>query len=406
MNSIEDGMEVYIASAFFTEFDVIDELIQRNCRIRIVVRLGFPTSPIALKHLLNNSKNIEARFYTNPSFHPKLYILGDKIIFVGSANLTKSALLTNQEIMIGLLSDDSRYEELIMLFSEYWDAAKVLTYEEVEKYEKIYKTFKSTLDSVNDFDYEVEQVLGDVNFPNIERYVPRQKKSELFLDSFLKSYQESVSAFNLIEQVYKRKSRKIDLNLIPLRLEIDSFFSFVRDRHAINDIWKEQKIGWDTNKEALLNRLIDEWMNTNWPHFEDTIVHYNYPLINKILGSKAAIELAKPEQIVDALCVAHSFYDRLRFYKGGLNTLKQEFLRNNDISRIKKTLIYLLHDESVSLPKRIADCIFDPKYKLNEFGQSNIQELVGWVNSEGKPVINGRTTKVLRYFGFNVRQIS
>ncbi|WP_180190651.1 hypothetical protein [Acinetobacter sp. YH01009] len=76
------------------------------------------------------------------------------------------------------------------------------------------------------------------------------------------------------------------------------------------------------------------------------------------------------------------------------------------ISRIKKTLIYLLHDESVSLPKRIADCIFDPKYKLNEFGQSNIQELVGWVNSEGKPVINGRTTKVLRYFGFNVRQIS
>ena len=60
MQEIHDGMDIYIASAFFTETNVIDDLIKRKCRLRIVVRLGFPTSPIALKHLLNH-KNIESK---------------------------------------------------------------------------------------------------------------------------------------------------------------------------------------------------------------------------------------------------------------------------------------------------------------------------------------------------------
>ncbi|MDH1490803.1 phospholipase D-like domain-containing protein [Acinetobacter johnsonii] len=83
MQEIQKDMDIYIASAFFTEVDVIDELVKNNCRIRIIVRLGFPTSPFALKHLLKH-KNIEARFYTSHEFHPKLYIWGDKKIFVGS----------------------------------------------------------------------------------------------------------------------------------------------------------------------------------------------------------------------------------------------------------------------------------------------------------------------------------
>lgn len=42
---------------------------------------------------------------------------------------------------------------------------------------------------------------------------------------------------------------------------------------------------------------------------------------------------------------------------------------------------------------------------LMPFGQSNVQELIGWINKENLPVINDRTTKVLRYFGFDVRQL-
>ncbi len=55
--------------------------------------------------------------------------------------------------------------------------------------------------------------------------------------------------------------------------------------------------------------------------------------------------------------------------------------------------------------QRMADLIFNEEYKLNVFGQSNVQELIGWQNKEKFPVINGRTTKILRYFGFNIRQL-
>jgi hypothetical protein len=53
----------------------------------------------------------------------------------------------------------------------------------------------------------------------------------------------------------------------------------------------------------------------------------------------------------------------------------------------------------------MANLIYDRTYKLDEFGQANVQELVGWVNNEELPVVNGRTTKVLRFYGFDVRQL-
>lgn len=154
----------------------------------------------------------------------------------------------------------------------------------------------------------------------------------------------------------------------------------------------------------VLNSLIDEWLLTDWKHFEERIVPKNYPLISHVFRNLESINSASAEEIVDALCVLHSFHDRLRFYKGGLETLKSEFLASNKISDIKKSLSHLLYGNG-EIVSRMSDCLFDDRYKLNEFGQANVQELIGWVSKENLPVINGRTTKVLRYFGFDVRQL-
>lgn len=56
--------------------------------------------------------------------------------------------------------------------------------------------------------------------------------------------------------------------------------------------------------------------------------------------------------------------------------------------------------------ERMANMIYNEDYWLSEFGQSNVQELIGWRNREELPVINGRTTKILRFFGAKVRQIA
>jgi HKD family nuclease len=66
--------EIFIAVAFFTEKEVVKEFLDNNCHIRMVVRLGFPTNPDALRSLYKNP-NIEIRYYSDPYFHPKLYLI-------------------------------------------------------------------------------------------------------------------------------------------------------------------------------------------------------------------------------------------------------------------------------------------------------------------------------------------
>ncbi|MBE3659223.1 alcohol dehydrogenase [Vibrio navarrensis] len=403
ITSVEDGMDVFIASAFFTESSVIDELVQKGCHIRIVVRLGFPTLPAALEKLLSHDK-VEARFFTSNSFHPKFYIFGDKKVLLGSANLTRSALLSNQEVMVSLQSDDHRFDELKSLFSDYWEEASVLTKDAIKDYRSIYNKLGKLDSLVKQLDDSVTDTLGDKNFSNISRGKKKTNRKSIFQDTYYKSYQESVYAFRCIEEVYSTFERKIDESNIPLRLEIDSFFSFVRDKHATTDIWKRQPIGWTESQKLHIRDLIDEWLTIHWKHFEDKIVPTNYPLILRVFGSVQSIQTASMHDIVEALCVLHSFHDRFRFYKGGLPTLKTAFIEANDESQVKKTLCYLLYGTG-DIVTRMSNCIHDSEYELNEFGPANVQELIGWINKENLPVINGRTTKVLRYFGFEVKQL-
>ena len=399
----QEGMDIFIATAFYTNSEAIQMLEDQNCNIRIVVRLGFPTAPAALERLLKSS-NVEARFFTGKSFHPKIYIFGDKYVLVGSANLTRTALTSNQEVAVGLEANDPRFLEITQLFFEYWEESKVLDQDAVTSYKKIYNRHRNASKIINDIDISIKKEIGDFTFSNIDRGKKKHRKQDIFLDTYKKSFQESVSAFNKIQEIYKQYGRKVSEDTIPLRLEIDSFFSFVRDKHATHETWKETPYGWTEIQKKQLDALVKEWMITDWKHFEDDIVNHNYPLIKKVFNNSETIKASTNEELVEALVVLHSFHDRLRFYKGGLDTLKSNFLAGNNIEHVKNCFIHLLYGKG-NIVKRISDLLYDPEYNINLFGQANIQELVGWLNRDELPVINGRTTKILRYFGFRVKQL-
>ena len=95
----------------------------------------------------------------------------------------------------------------------------------------------------------------------------------------------------------------------------------------------------------------------------------------------------------------------MRFYKGGAPTQKKVFFEENEIPEVKDILNYLVFSNE-DIIQRMATCIFHPEYHIAGFGRSCIQELIGWVGDKDLPVINGRTTKVLRYLGYDVKQIS
>ena len=108
--------EVFIAVAFFTESEVVRRLVEKGCKVRLIVRLGFPTSPAAINAVKGS---VDLRIYTSMSFHPKLYIFGDDVALVGSANLTHSAITSNQEVVVGISGDDERFAELAGIFQNY-----------------------------------------------------------------------------------------------------------------------------------------------------------------------------------------------------------------------------------------------------------------------------------------------
>lgn len=91
-------------------------------------------------------------------------------------------------------------------------------------------------------------------------------------------------------------------------------------------------------------------------------------------------------------------------YRRSTKTPQVEFFELNDPKTVRERLAYLLYGEGDTI-QRIANMIFNNDYRLHDFGQASVQELVGWCNQEDLPVINSRTTKILRFLGFEVRQI-
>lgn len=400
----DEGEPVFIASAFFTEHDLLKGISARSGQVKLIVRLGFPTSPTALEHALKDPF-VDIRYFTSPSFHPKLYMFGDRIAYVGSANLTHAASLSNQEILVGIPSEDPRMEELAVLFMEYWNQALVLDKEALDKYRAAYAQHKDIDAQISELDRKVEKELGKSVFDNIDRGRSVKSKDNVFVDSYRRTYQDAVRAFGSIREGYVAYGkRKVTEQSLPLRLEVDSFFSFVRDHIATSETWRDVPVGWTEARKLDLNSALERWHATNWPHLESTIVGTNYPRLVRIFSAPETIMGATDDELFDALLTLHSFHDRLRFYSGGLAGLRKAFFGSNDPAKLRRSLAYLVHGKD-ELIRRMANLIYDAEYKVDVFGIANVQELIGWHNKEELPVINGRTTKVLRYFGFEVRQL-
>ncbi|QQP96218.1 phospholipase D-like domain-containing protein [Lysobacter enzymogenes] len=409
LNEIErladGGGDIYIASAFFTDAELVLKLLDKGCRIHLVIRLGFPTDPDAIDRVLKHPQ-VQLRCYTSNHYHPKLYLFGTDAALVGSANLTRSAMMRNQEVMLSVEADDERLHGLIELFEEYWDSAEVPTDDQLKAYRSAFREYDRQQRGIDELARGLLSQLGDSEPENIERTKPKRSKSSLFASSYRRAYQESVAAFDIVRDAYRSNGyRKADEAAVPLRIEIDSFISFVRERYAIGESWRQAPRRSRQEQHALVGSLMQEWRQNPWPHFEQTIVAINYPRLTRVFASPQSIRQADDSELFDALSTLHSFHDRFRFFAGGMATWRREFPTYNDPVRTRDTLAYLVHG-SDHVVDRMANVIYSTDYKLNEFGTANVQELIGWCNREDLPILNGRTTKVLNYFGSEVRQLS
>jgi hypothetical protein len=365
--------EVSLACPFFSYETAIEEIHKQNCKTRLIVRLCSATNPVALGKAMSGGTKI--RFFTSQRFHSKLYVFGDQIALVGSANMTDAGMQSNQEIVIGVLPDDPRFEELVRLFQSYWNDAEPLDEARLKEYAAIFQSNKREQDPI---DAKIKSTFGDVTPSGIQVGGPKKTSEAIYLDGYRRTYQEFLYSFRTVEKLYKEVGRrKLPESVVPLRIEIDSFFSYVREKFTSGDSYLESE---KLSGELLENNVrekIRSWHQTEWPYLQEKIPE-NYARIIGVLGLEEKLKSSSYEEIVDALTVCHAFHEQLRFFNGGLPTVQKEFMADNSESRVKSSLSHLLFG-SGDFVTRMGECIFDPNFSLHHFGRSCVQELYGWI---------------------------
>jgi hypothetical protein len=378
---------------------MVEVFLDKGCFVHLIVRLGPATSAADLKKIISHP-NVHVRFYTSSKFHSKLYIFGEKNALVGSANLTQSGLNSNQEISVEVPRDDQAFDDLVKLFQVYWDSAEALDSLMLEKYDILVKKHHSA-DNYK-FENDVIASFGDIEpTGGVEVGKKKRSKDRLFLSAYRRTYQEFLTAYEEVRQLYEADGRRQQPEeVVPLRIEIDQFFSFIREAYTKGDSYQEEPLRSGDERKDFVTGKFSDWFNQKWDYLDNQIPSH-FPRIQNRLGSVDAIKNASIDDLLDGLDVCHSFYDRLRFFKGGHETHLAVFKEVNDIDQLRMVLTYLLFGKDDYIT-RMANCIFDPQYNLNEFGRSGVQELLGWVNKEGIPICNSRTVKALRYLGYRV----
>ncbi len=393
---------ISLAAPFFSYPEIITDIGTADRVFSVLVRLCAATPPDALRKAMS-LPNVNVRFFTSRKFHSKLYIFGDRCALVGSANLTQSGLQGNREIVLQVPRENPDFDDLVLLFQAYWNEALVLNEARLSRYTELWSRRTPTKSPDAEFEDSVFSVFGDISPSGGIQVGPATLSGEqLYLEDYRRGYVKFLSAFRDVETVYKADGRR-QQRKVPLRIEIDQFLSFVREKHCPGEAYLDAPVRpRDEDRWGFVREIIDEWFKERWAWLDDHAVAA-FSRINARLGSPDAIAAATMEEIIDGLEVCHAFHELLRFHLGGIAALRKDFSNANDIQRVRNTLTYLLHGKD-DFVDRMGRVIFDPALKLAMIGRSVAQELLGWVNGQDVPICNGRAVKSLRFLGYDVSE--
>ncbi len=392
--------DIYIASAFFDNSEIIKYFIENNCNIKLIVRLDHGTNAIKLEEIVNLN-NVLIRYYTGRRFHPKFYLFKNGIAFVGSSNLTHAGLMTNNEANVEISSDSFIFEELESQFNLYWASARVLDKEVLQKYQSSIRKAQSDLDNLKyEIDKEIENQFGNVAFSDVNLDKPNYTKLEIFVEDFKKEYQLFLNNFEFLRSVYlKHGKRKVSENTLPLRIEIDQFFNWIRTYKCHKNDYENAPIREKYDLEQNIVKNIDEYISSDMKYF-DIVVEESYPILTKVFQSQQDLEKLNVEELSKGLERIHAFYDQFRFFSGGYQTLYDTFINENGLEKIKNALIYILFNKEKDYKTRIGNYLNNPELRLVNFGDSCAKEFYGWLNNEDVPIFNKRTYYTMRWLGF------
>jgi len=391
--------DLFFACPFFSYDNLLKEIAGLDRKIRLIVRLGPITHPESLSRAME-LPNIEIRYFTSPKFHSKMYIFGSRNALISSANLTDSGVQRNNEVAVEIGSDEEdAFADILSIFNNYWISARVLNFERLKQYAAVWR---SSSQPPNPLEAMVIAEFGSVEpSGGIAIDKPQEKIENAFAEEYRREFQEFLSAFNELKSIYMSFAARKQ-PLVPMRIEIDQFLSWLRGSHCVGEAYAAAPLLNLSQRNLKTTALIKEWFESDFPYLME-VIPGRMALIRENFSSITKIENLSIDAMFDTLAVCHAFNSRFR-YAGGREGRKKTFLKENQISLIRKSVEYLLFGND-EFAQRMSSCIYSSEFKLHNFGKSCVQELYGWANNEDIPICNGRALKMLRFLGHDVKGI-
>jgi HKD family nuclease len=397
-DQIRRSREILIVAPYVTKTEQLVAAARQGKKIRLIAGINECTSPKSLADLIE-LPNCTVRYFTG-RFHAKIYIF-DEAALIGSSNLTDGGLCSNREATL-LVEDSESLDEARRLFAELWESARTLTPDKLKAFAKAHvpPSFPEGHPRY------AEAVGGKVEPPNIQVNDGQPKAARMFIEQLRRQiYEQYRPAFTeVVETIRQENYRRLDLEDLGILHETNRFLNWVRLTQAPGDSWADAPLRAEHDDRLQeIRRLGPEWVKA-----EKNQVPHDYAQMLKtvrhVFGTAESIENASKDELSDGLLSLHAFLERLRFVKGGRESLAPFFWNENknDVPRVKKSLTWLIHGQGDFI-ERLHDLIYDRAWWLEQFGIFCALELFGTIRPDEFPPVNGRMAKALRFLGYDVK---
>ncbi|TGD72181.1 phosphatidylserine/phosphatidylglycerophosphate/cardiolipin synthase family protein [Mangrovimicrobium sediminis] len=408
---------------------LIENCLANRRRLDIWMRYDHtvPVAPALLRKLLASaSSNIFCTLISDV-LHSKVIWWKRYGVYVGSANLTDRAWMTNIEF--GVFLPESELEsagslgEIEDFFAqlESCEAAIGLTEEIVAEQEAIQALRSKQIHSLDTEALKLRSVKtwgGPVEVSNKGKAIDKRRIN------FVKEWTEGLTFLREIAQQAPDFRPRWLHEDVPPAWQADQFlhayyYNEVQDgaRHPYEDFYVKHR----ADPAGAVVRTLQWWSRLpDPPSHEDEHCHVRAPIIQRFLAKDRLAHITL-EDFIEVCAANHSTMDHVRRMRLSVLGLEDtpgatehqrarafaSWLwekRNKKGESVVDLLKYVLDGgPAKELPNRIFDVTSLEERKLAHFGTNQVAELAGWARPELCPPRNGRTSKGLRALGYDVR---
>lgn len=405
---------------------LVENCITNRRRLDIWMRYDHtvPVAPHLLRKLLaGTTSNIFCSLVPDV-LHSKVIWWKGYGVYVGSANLTGKAWLTNIEFGVFLtepeLDEAGQLDEVELFFDQLknCDAAFPLTEEVVEEQEKLHKLRQDKLHAI---DTESKGHRSVEKWGGPAEVATRKKAIDAKRERFIKEWADGLTILRALAEKAPRFRPKWLSEDVPAAWQADQFlhayyYNEVVDgvRHPFEEFHMKNR----SDPRGAADQALVWWSKLKEPpSHEDENCHERAPVIRNLLA-KDRIQEVTLEDFVGVCQSSHSTMDhvrRMRLETLGVSEAVGEQdraaafakwlwgKRNQRGASVLELLEFVLDGgDSKDLPRRIFEASLSEEMKFPHFGTNQIAEIAGWARPELCPPRNGRTSKGLRALGFDV----